>query len=73
MASFETLRRRKDSSLIAVSVTVSPIRNLSGEIVGASTISRDITAAKESEHRIRLLMREGNHRVKNQFAVILSM
>ncbi|MDX8515545.1 sensor histidine kinase [Mesorhizobium captivum] len=73
VASFETLRRRKDSSLFAVSVTVSPIRNLSGEIVGASTISRDITAAKESERRIRLLMREVNHRVKNQFAVILSM
>src|SRR5690606_33658641 len=36
-------------------------------------IARDITAAKENERRIRLLMREVNHRVKNQFAVILSM
>ncbi len=73
IASFETVRRRKDGSLIAVSLTISPIRGISGEIVGASKIARDITAAKESERRIRLLMREVNHRVKNQFAVILSM
>ena len=71
--SFETIRRRKDGSLIAVSLTISPIRAPDGEIVGASKIARDITAAKESERRIRLLMREVNHRVKNQFAVILSM
>src|SRR5438128_4972689 len=73
VASFDTMRKRKDGSLIAVSVTVSPIWNPSGDIIGASTIARDITAAKESERRIRLLMREVNHRVKNQFAVILSM
>ncbi|TPK57805.1 PAS domain S-box protein [Mesorhizobium sp. B2-4-19] len=73
MASYETTRRRKDGALISVSLTVSPIRNANGEIVGASKIARDISAAKESERRIRLLMREVNHRVKNQFAVILSM
>lgn len=73
VASFDTMRKRKDGSPVAVSVTVSPIRSSEGEIVGASTIARDITAAKESERRIRLLMREVNHRVKNQFAVILSM
>jgi PAS domain S-box-containing protein len=73
VASFDTTRKRKDGSLVAVSITVSPIRNQDGEIVGASTIARDISAARESERRIRLLMREVNHRVKNQFAVILSM
>ncbi|MGX7873705.1 sensor histidine kinase [Mesorhizobium sp. ORM6] len=73
VASYETMRRRKDGVLISVSVTVSPIKNAHGEIVGASKIARDISAAKESERRIRLLMREVNHRVKNQFAVILSM
>ncbi|WP_292210134.1 sensor histidine kinase [Mesorhizobium sp.] len=73
VASYETTRRRKDGSLIAVSLTVSPVRNGVGEIIGASQIARDISAAKESERRIRLLMREVNHRVKNQFAVILSM
>lgn len=73
VGSHETTRKRKDGSLIAVSITVSPIRNNAGEIIGASQIARDISAAKESERRIRLLMREVNHRVKNQFAVILSM
>ncbi|WP_185975290.1 PAS domain S-box protein [Mesorhizobium sp. WSM4310] len=73
VASYETTRRRKDGALISVSLTVSPIRNANGEIVGASKIARDISSAKESERRIRLLMREVNHRVKNQFAVILSM
>ncbi|WP_208701696.1 MULTISPECIES: sensor histidine kinase [unclassified Mesorhizobium] len=73
LASYETTRRRKDGTLISVSLTVSPIKNAYGEIVGASKIARDISAAKESERRIRLLMREVNHRVKNQFAVILSM
>lgn len=71
--SFETMRLRKDGSLVPVSLTVSPIRGRGGKIVGASKIARDISAAKESERRIRLLLREVNHRVKNQFAVILSM
>ncbi|TGQ64216.1 PAS domain S-box protein [Mesorhizobium sp. M00.F.Ca.ET.186.01.1.1] len=73
VAGYETMRRRKDGSPIAVSLTVSPIKNSNGEIIGASKIARDISAIKESERRIRLLMREVNHRVKNQFAVILSM
>lgn len=73
VASYETTRQRKDGSCISVSLTISPIRNAEGEIIGASKIARDITAAKESERRIRLLMREVNHRVKNQFAVILSV
>ncbi|RVD48415.1 PAS domain S-box protein, partial [Mesorhizobium sp. M2D.F.Ca.ET.140.01.1.1] len=63
--SFETIRRHKDGSLITVSLTISPIKNRNGEIIGASKIARDISAAKESERRIRLLMREVNHRVKN--------
>ncbi|MEP9388034.1 PAS domain S-box protein [Mesorhizobium sp. KR9-304] len=73
VASYETTRRRKDGTFVAVSLTVSPIRSDDGEIVGASKIARDITLAKENERRIRLLMREVNHRVKNQFAVILSV
>ncbi|HTV70429.1 MAG TPA: PAS domain S-box protein, partial [Rhizobiaceae bacterium] len=70
---FETVRRRKDGTLIPVSLTVSPIKDPTGQIVGASKIARDISANKDSERRIRLLMREVNHRVKNQYAVILSM
>ena len=71
--SYETIRQRKDGSLVPVSLTISPVRNAAGRIVGASKIARDISSAKESEHRIRMLMREVNHRVKNQYAVILSM
>jgi len=70
---FETTRQRKDGSLVPVSLTISPVRNATGQIVGASKIARDITSARESEERIRMLLREVNHRVKNQYSVILSM
>ena len=70
---FETTRQRKDGSPVPVSLTISPVRNATGQIVGASKIARDITSAKENEYRIRMLMREVNHRVKNQYSVILSM
>ena len=46
---YETLRRRKDGQLIHVALTVSPIRDAGGRIVGASKIGRDITARKEAE------------------------
>ena len=39
---FETLRQRQDGTLIPISLTVSPIRDASGRIVGASTIARDL-------------------------------
>jgi PAS domain S-box-containing protein len=71
--SYEAIRQRKDGSLVPVSLTVSAVRTASGRIVGASKIARDISASKDSEHRIRMLMREVNHRVKNQYSVILSM
>ena len=70
---FDTIRVRKDGSQFPISLTISPIRDDDGRIVGASKIARDITERKEHEQRIRALMREVNHRVKNQFAVILSM
>lgn len=73
VASFDTVRRRKDGSLVFVSLTISPIKDATGNIVGASKIARDITEKKENERRIRTLLREVNHRVKNQFAVILSV
>jgi PAS domain S-box-containing protein len=71
--SYETVRRRKDGTLVPVSLTVSPIRDGIGRIIGASKIARDISSTKESERRIHLLMREVNHRVKNQYSVIVSM
>ncbi len=55
---FETQRCRKDGQVIHVSVTVSPIRNAAGYIVGASTIARDITERKRAEESLRHLNRE---------------
>jgi PAS domain S-box-containing protein len=46
---FETLRRRKDGRLIDVSLTISPIRDASGRITGASKIARDIGERKRTE------------------------
>jgi PAS domain S-box-containing protein len=45
---YETKRRRKDGTIIDVSLTVSPIRNEEGEIIGASKVGRDITEAKRA-------------------------
>jgi two-component system CheB/CheR fusion protein len=50
---FETIRRRKDGILINVSLTVSPIKNERGEVVGASKIARDITQSKIAEEQLR--------------------
>jgi PAS domain S-box-containing protein len=46
---YETQRRRKDGQIIDVSLTISPVKNPSGEITGASTIAHDITERKEME------------------------
>jgi PAS domain S-box-containing protein len=50
---YETVRRRKDGTLVDVSVTVSPVKNDHGAVVGASKIVRDITARKLSEAKLR--------------------
>jgi PAS domain S-box-containing protein len=46
---FETVRRRKDGTLLNVSLSVSPVRDRSGKIIGAAKIARDITRQKEAE------------------------
>ncbi len=51
---FETVRQRKDGSLVHVSVTISPIRDARQRIVGASKIARDISKRKLAEARLRL-------------------
>ncbi len=66
---YETIRQRKDGSLIEISVTVSPIKNAEGRIIGASKIARDITERKRAQEQQNLLLREMSHRVKNLFAV----
>jgi PAS domain S-box-containing protein len=65
---FETVRQRKDGDLIVVSITVSPVKNADGDIVGASKIARDITEQKRSQENIAMLAREAEHRSKNMLA-----
>lgn len=70
---FETIRRRKDGSLVDISLTISPIRDAAGTIVGASKIARDISERRIAEQSQRLLIREMRHRVKNLFAIASSI
>jgi PAS domain S-box-containing protein len=67
---YETVRRRKDGSLVHVSLSVSPMRDANGKVVGASKIMRNISERKEREEREHLLMREVNHRAKNMLSVV---
>ncbi len=64
IAPYELIRLHKDGSQLDVSLTVSPIRNAAGEVVGAATIARDITerlrhieSLRQNEARIRLALR----------------
>ena len=50
---YETLRRHKDGSDIVVSLTVSPIRDSSGTVIGASKVARDITGTRRAEQALR--------------------
>jgi len=67
---YETVRQRKDGSLIDVWLTVSPIRNAQGKITGASKIARDISERKRSQEQITFLAREAEHRAKNALATV---
>jgi PAS domain S-box-containing protein len=70
---FETVRQRRHGSLIVVSLTVSPVKNAEGKIVGASKIARDITGQKRSQEQIATLAREAEHRSKNLLANVQAM
>jgi two-component sensor histidine kinase len=70
---YETIRQTKDGRLLDISLTVSPIKNEHGEIVGASKIARDISESKRAQERQTLLLREMDHRVKNLFALAISV
>jgi PAS domain S-box-containing protein len=65
---FETIRQTKHGSLIVVSLTVSPVKNAEGRIVGASKIARDITHQKRIQQQIATLAQEAEHRSKNVLA-----
>ena len=70
---FETVRQRKDGSLVDVALTISPVRTEGGDILGASKIARDISPAKRDAERQELLLREMNHRIKNLFAMVTGL
>ena len=71
---FETQRQRKDGKLIDVSLTISPIRNAEGAIVGASKIARDVTGQKEAHRKLSQALEElkSADRMKAEFLATLS-
>jgi two-component sensor histidine kinase len=70
---FETVRVRKDGSRLEISLTVSPIKAATGQVIGASKIARDVAERKEAEQRQQFLTNELAHRSKNLLAVIQSI
>lgn len=71
---YETVRRRKDGTMIDVSVTISPIRNTKGDIIGASKIARDVTGRKAAEAELKRTreMAEKALQAKDDFLAALS-
>jgi len=67
---YESVRRRKDGTLVEISLTVSPIKTFDGRIIGASKIARDITERKRAQEQQELLVNEVKHRIKNTSATV---
>jgi len=70
---FQTLRRRKDGSLVDVSLTISPVKDSAGNIIGASKVARDITAQvraaealRSREEEFRRLSQSLDHQVRSR-------
>jgi PAS domain S-box-containing protein len=69
----DTLRRRKDGTLLDVAISAAPMRRADRQIIGFSVVIRDITERKRVEKHLRVVMRELSHRTKNLLAVIMAM
>jgi PAS domain S-box-containing protein len=69
IAHYETVRVAKDGRRLDISLSVSPVLDKAGRIIGASKIARDITEKKRIEAIQRVLVEELNHRVKNTLAM----
>ncbi len=67
---YETVRQTKSGNTIDISLTVSPILDKSGRVIGASKVGRDITERKKAERLQQLLTNELDHRVKNTLATV---
>jgi PAS domain S-box-containing protein len=63
---FETVRRRKDGSLVHISLTISPVKDAKNRIVGASKIARDITDRKEAQAKLE----ESERRLQDLLAAV---
>ncbi len=77
---YETVRVAKGGRLIPVALTISPIKDERGNIVGASKIARDVTERLHAEEVLKrsleekeILLREIHHRVKNNLQVVASL
>jgi PAS domain S-box-containing protein len=67
---YETVRVAKDGRHVDISLTVSPLHDKTGKVVGASKVARDISERKQAEKTQRLLLEELNHRIKNTLASV---
>lgn len=67
---YETLRQRKDGSLVDISLTISPVKNARGQVIGASKIARDNTERRRADEAKDLLLHEIKHRVKNTLGTV---
>ena len=67
---FETVRVAKDGRRVDISLTVSPMLDSGGRIIGASKVARDISDRRRAEETQRLLIDELNHRIKNTLATV---
>jgi len=64
---YETVRCRKDGSLVDISLTVSPLKNAAGKVTGVAKIARDISARKKAEYeRLLALQDEERRRIANE-------
>ncbi len=70
---FDTVRMRKNGTRVHLSITVSPIRDSAGRVIGASKVARDVTDRKRHEELQRTLFDELNHRVKNTLATVQAL
>lgn len=67
---YETIRLRKDGSTVWVSLTVSPLKDGQGRVIGASKIARDMTERRRADEHRAILVAELNHRAKNSLAMV---
>ncbi len=70
IAQFDSTRVARGGRTIDVSVTISPVREAEGRVIGASVVTRDVSERRRAERKASLLLGELDHRVKNILAVV---